>query len=416
MKTKLTVILLAGGRSQRFWPLEEKNLFPFFGTPLLIYQIKRYGLYLRRKSVEPNFIVVTNEQNYNEIVNLISKTALKKVKVVVQQLPDQSGAIIAALTSCDLSQPLLIANSNDIIKETIISDLLRKVDGKKLILTATLVKDYFPGGYLVLSPQGQLVKIWEKPPADSVPKKLKLFRFVLDYFPEAKELHQLFQENQSSDISYEDALNLLIKKIPSDYVISSFPFTSLKYPWHVLDAMNIFLDSLKQTIVKTNNIDSSAQIEGKVFIEPGVKIGSYVKIVGPCYIGKNTVVADYSLIRHSHIGSSSLVGSYSEIARSYLGNEVMLHRNYIGDSVIGNQTSLGAGTITANWRFDQLMVKSIVQGKKIETQREKLGAILGQQVKVGVGVCLMPGVKVIKQAIIKPNETVYRDILTHEKK
>jgi len=410
---KLNVVVLAGGHSTRFFPLEEKNLFEFFDIPLIVYQLKRYLVYLRRLNFKPNFVVVTNESNHPLIKQELQKHGLTGLTLVTQTLPDQSGAVISALKKIPNQEPILIVNSNDIFSETLLSDLLKKIKGSRLIFTAKKVKSYFPGGYLVRDDAGHIERIWEKPESHLVPDKLNLFKFVFDFFENKEMLSEIFDKEKESNLSYEDILNILLQTTKPDLIINDQPFTSLKYPWHVLSAMEIFLSSIKESTVKTENIDSTAQIVGNVFISEGVKIGAFTRIVGPVFIGKNTIIGDQVLIRNSHIGQNSLIGAQSEVARSYLGNQVALHRNYIGDSVLSDNVSFGANALTANWRFDEQIINSKVQEEKIETGRYKLGAIIGKSAKVGVAVSLMPGVKVAKQAQIKPGQVIFKDV-NHE--
>jgi NDP-sugar pyrophosphorylase family protein len=399
---KLNIILLAGGLSKRFWPLEEKNLITFFGIPLVIYQIRRYTHFFRKKDVEVRFFVITNEANFSQINNLIKFYKLKNIITVTQKLPDQSGAIIAALDRINNTNPILIANSNDIFSERIIIDLLNSTKDNTIVLSATPVKSYIPGGYLkIQSTTKQVERIWEKPPEEEVPTSLNLFRFVFDYFSNSTILKKVLDKKNHST-TYEDAINTLLQTEKSSYVISTDDFATLKYPWHILDAMSLFLKNIDDRIIKTTDIDPTASIIGNVYIEEGVKIGSFVKISGPVFIGKNTIIGDYVLIRDSHIGTNSIVGAHSEVARSYLANNVMLHRNYVGDSVIDDGCSLGANTVTANWRFDQQPIYSYVEETQINTNRTKLGAIIGSNCKIGVAVKIMPGAKIRKDSIVMP--------------
>ena len=406
---ELYVVLLAGGQSSRFWPLEEKNLFTFFSTPLIVYQVKRYSLFFKREKFQPHFIIVCNENNYGLIKKELTSFKLTTPQLVIQTLPDQSGAIISALKKTIKNLPILIVNNNDIFSETLITDFLKQIQANDLILTATKVKSYFPGGYLVRDEQGKIKTIVEKPDSNLVPQPYNLFRFVFDYFSDKQALAKALDKQ---DLSYEEAINSLLTRYETALVLNDLPFTSLKYPWHVLEATQIFLNNIKNSVVKTQEFDSSTQIVGNVFINEGVKIGSYTKIVGPTYIGKNTIIGDNCLVRNSHIGENCLIGAHSEVARSYLGNQVLLHRNYIGDSVLSEQTSFGANAVTANYRFDEQKIQSIAKGEaeKVNTNLYKFGTITGSKVKVGVGACLMPGVKIQKNSLVSPNETLYKDI------
>lgn len=407
---ELSVIVLAGGHSSRFWPLEEKNLFNFFGVPLIVYQLRRYSHFLKQSGIKAKFVVITNESNHNLIKNSLAGSEGLSYKLVAQSLPNQYGAVIAGLREVPGKNPVLIINSNDVFTEKLIHQMIAKMNSSSVVLCGTPVEQYFPGGYLMLDAEKKQVrKIWEKPPEKEVPTNLSLLRLVLDFFPDPKELLEVMPKVSKTE-SYEDAINELLAQKKAEYSIYLGKFTSLKYPWHVLDAMDLFLSNIKENTIKTSNIDSTAQIVGPVYIEEGVKIGSYAKIVGPAFIGKNTVVADFVLIRSSHIGEECMVGSFSEVARSYLENRVMLHRNYVGDSILASGVTCGAGAITANWRFDHETVKSPVNGVSVNSYRPKLGAIIGANTAVGVGTCIMPGVKVEKKSKLLPNSTVMKDV------
>ena len=135
-----------------------------------------------------------------------------------------------------------------------------------------------------------------------------------------------------------------------------------------------------------------------------------MKIVGPCYIGDDSVIGDYSLIRESQIGENCLIGSYTEIARSHIGNGVFLHRNYIGDSVLSDEVMIGAGGVTANFRFNERTVASMINDEKIDTNLSKLGALVGRLSKLGVNTTILPGIKIGKNCLVGPNETVRYDL------
>jgi bifunctional UDP-N-acetylglucosamine pyrophosphorylase/glucosamine-1-phosphate N-acetyltransferase len=86
------------------------------------------------------------------------------------------------------------------------------------------------------------------------------------------------------------------------------------------------------------------------------------------------------------------------------------HLSYVGDSVLGEKCNLGAGTITANYRLDAGNVKMTVKDKVVDSERRKLGAILGDYVKSGINALFMPGVKIGANAWVGPNVVVERDL------
>ena len=91
------------------------------------------------------------------------------------------------------------------------------------------------------------------------------------------------------------------------------------------------------------------------------------------------------------------------------------HLSYVGDSILGQGSSLGAGTITANLRFDDSGVPSEVRGHRTDSQRRKLGAILGDGVRTGINVSIFPGVKIGAGAWIWPGVAVSRDVVAGER-
>ena len=270
---------------------------------------------------------------------------------------------------------------------------LQKRQGKKTLFLAKVVNEYFPGGYLLIK-GNKLIGIEEKPDPKKVPSnKIKL---VCDYFFDFDSLINFLKKIKAErDDCYEVSLNNIFKENKgSDYIDYTGYWHALKYPWDVLPMMNFFLQSQKNKIVLGKN----------------VKIGKYTKIEGPVFIGDDTILGDYTLIRASHIGHNCLIGGYSEVTRSYLSHHVFLHRNYIGDSILGREVLLGAGACCANFRFDKKPIKSMINGKRVSTGREKMGAIIGEKCKIGVSSILLPGVKIGKKTFIGPGEVIGEDI------
>jgi bifunctional UDP-N-acetylglucosamine pyrophosphorylase/glucosamine-1-phosphate N-acetyltransferase len=150
--------------------------------------------------------------------------------------------------------------------------------------------------------------------------------------------------------------------------------------------------------------------------EPGVFVGNNVRIfpgshvVAPALLGPRSIVGHNALVRGSIVGPGAVVGFGSEIARSYLGAEVELHHNYVGDSVLDRGSSMGYGATTANYRIDGRTVPSIVGATRIDSERMKLGLMLGAGTKVGVNTSTMPGVKIGAKALIGPMIRVTKDV------
>lgn len=398
MRKIKNIVILAGGDSTRFWPLKNKNLYSFAGTPLIKFQADRL------KEHCENLIIVANKKNAEDIKKICS------FKVVVQKdnLPGQAGAIMSVKNLID--GEILIVNANDIFNLKILSQFNTKLDeGAEIILLAKKVTDYFPGGYLKLE-NNKVVNIVEKPDPQKIPSDV--VRLVVDYFKNFRELVDvLFSIESKNDDLYEEGINVLIKKKNTDYILYKNYWYSLKYPWQVLQLMNFFLSKLKKReILNSSNLSKKAEIVGSVKFGENVKVGDFTKIVGPCFIDDDTTIGDYCLIRKSHIGKNCIIGGFCEVARSYLADNISLHRNYVGDSVLDNKVELGAQAAIANFRFDRKTVKSQIGEKKIDTNMVKLGAIIGEGSKLGVNMTTLPGVKIGRNSLIVPGEVVIDDI------
>ncbi|MDH7476725.1 MAG: sugar phosphate nucleotidyltransferase [Microgenomates group bacterium] len=402
MKKIKNILILAGGDSTRFWPLNQKIFYPFLGRPLIGYLINE----IKKFAIKISVVINPKDEKF-------FKTFFQKdIEIIIQK--EFASGMASAVKSCEkkISGETLILNANDIFNFNVLNEFISQIRLKKsnIFLLAKKIKTYFPGGYLKLKDK-KIIGIIEKPPEDKTPSDL--VKLTFDYFANLNEfINQINQLPIKKDDVYEKALTRLIQKNTSiEFFLYKDYWFTLKYPWHTLSMMAFFLSSMKKSLIhSTAKISSSAKISGPVYIGKNVKVGDFSKIVGPCYIDDEVTIGDFCLIRESQIGKKSLIGSFSEVARSYLGEEVSLHQNYIGDSVLDNHVEFGAKAVTANFRFDKKEVKSLINNTKISSQRLKLGAIIGQKSKVGVNSSLFPGVKIGQQSLIAPGEIVKNDL------
>jgi len=105
-----------------------------------------------------------------------------------------------------------------------------------------------------------------------------------------------------------------------------------------------------------------------------------------------------------------VIGAQSEVARSILMTKSTIHRGYVGDSIIGSNSKLGAGFLTANKRFDRKAIPVEVKGKLVDSGRRALGVIMGENVQVGTLVNTMPGKCIGSNTLIFPGSIIYQNI------
>jgi len=389
-------VLLCGGIGKRMFPLmEDKSLFLFLGKTLLEHQMEIAGSAGIRK-----FVIIAGPHNIETI-----RAIAGKAEIVIQKEPKGMADALLGAKDLLLGREVIIINPNDIIEASAYEKVL-KIDASSCILGCE-VKDYFPGGYLVT--EGDVVKgIMEKPGRGNEPSNL--VNIVVHLHRDTAKLFTALENARSSrDDIYETALSALAKSGSIKVAHYNGAWIPIKYPWHLLVAMNYFLSKAKRRIDASAKISEKAVVEGNVIIDENVRVLENAVIRGPCYIGKNSVVGNGTLVRNAHIGDNCVVGFGTEIKNSYIGSNCWFHSNYIGDSVIDNNCSFGAGTVTANFRFDEKNINVDVN-EAIDTGLDKFGTIVGHSSKIGINVSIMPGIKIGPNSVVGPHVNLTKDL------
>ncbi|MEM3192346.1 MAG: sugar phosphate nucleotidyltransferase, partial [Candidatus Parvarchaeota archaeon] len=187
-------------------------------------------------------------------------------------------------------------------------------------------------------------------------------------------------------------------------------WSDIGYPWEILNATEEKIKGIKRRI---EGKLEKASIHGEVIIGKGTTVKSGTYIEGPVMIGSGCEIGPNAYIRGGTvIGNNCKVGNGCEIKNSVIMDRTKVpHLSYVGDSVIDEDCNLGAGTITANLRFDRKPVKVLVKGKVEDSNRVKLGAFIGKGVQTGVNVSINPGMIISPGARIMPGETVRRNVI-----
>lgn len=181
-------------------------------------------------------------------------------------------------------------------------------------------------------------------------------------------------------------------------------FEGVTYPWEVLPKIEEFIISLGKTLDK-NEYEEKGE---NIWIAKSAKVAPTAYIAGPAIIGKNAEIRHCAFIRGKAIvGEGAVVGNSTELKNVILFNKVQVpHYNYVGDSILGYKSHMGAGSITSNVKSDKKLV-IVKNGKKqIETGLKKFGAMLGDEVEVGCGSVLNPGTVIGKHTNIYPLSSV----------
>jgi bifunctional UDP-N-acetylglucosamine pyrophosphorylase/glucosamine-1-phosphate N-acetyltransferase len=400
------VLVLAGGVSSRMWPLRDKLLMPFGPRSLLERHLQTLG------SLGCERIVIVARPEDAERMRALGAGIPGDVRVVVQaEAKGMADAVLCARQVLEAfgEGPLYVTQAHDVVEQRLHGEMLRHAGqgGWAGLIAGARVREYFPGGYMTL--QGdRVMSIVEKPGPGNEPSDL--VTLVAHVHASWLALMQTlaYESAHGGDDVYERALSSLMET--SDYSVHVYDgrWQGLKYPWHVLDVMDLLLE------LWTAGVESPGygyeQREDGVFMAPDVRVFPGAHVVAPALIGPGCVIGHNALVRGSLVGAGSVVGFGSEVARSYLAGEVELHHNYVGDSVFDHGTSMGFGATTANYRIDGRTVPSVVGGERLDSGRMKLGLMLGAGTKIGVNTSTMPGVKIGAGALIGPSIKVVRDV------
>ncbi len=176
-------------------------------------------------------------------------------------------------------------------------------------------------------------------------------------------------------------------------------FTGKTYPWEVLPVIKekIF------DIIKALDMNVYEDRGDNVYVAKSAKVYNNATIIGPAIIGERTEVRPGAFIRgNAIVGNDCVVGNSTELKNVILFNHVQVpHYNYVGDSILGFYSHMGAGSITSNVKSDKTLVVVKCDGEAIETGLKKFGAMLGDYVEVGCNSVLNPG------TVIGHNTNIY---------
>ena len=177
-------------------------------------------------------------------------------------------------------------------------------------------------------------------------------------------------------------------------------FEGAVYPWELLPKISNFIVKLGEKLPK----DKFTQVTEQIWIANSAKVAPTACINGPAIIDEEAEIRHCAFIRgNAIVGKGAVVGNSTELKNVILFNKVQVpHYNYVGDSILGFKSHMGAGTITSNVKSDKTLVVVKNGEKKIETGLKKFGAMLGDHVEVGCNSVLNPGTVIGRNSNIYP--------------
>lgn len=309
-------------------------------------------------------------------------------------------------------EAFLVVNGDLFLDVSAVARVLQHfADGEVSVLAAVPVADPSRYGVIILKAD-HVATIVEKPPP-SAGALGNLINAGIYVFP--RTVFDAIDETPVSprgELELTDTIRLLVKRgVPiKSVVIDSNSWLDIGMPWDLLEANRRAL--LNTDLMIEGDVEDGAHLHGPVGVSGGARIRSGAYIEGPTFIGVDSDIGPNCYVRaFTSIGNNVHVGNACEVKNSVILDGARIgHLSYIGDSVIGESCNVGAGTITANLRFDGAPIQMDVKGERVDSGLRKLGAIVGDHVETGIGVRLMPGVKIGARSWIGPNIVLYKDV------
>jgi UDP-N-acetylglucosamine diphosphorylase / glucose-1-phosphate thymidylyltransferase / UDP-N-acetylgalactosamine diphosphorylase / glucosamine-1-phosphate N-acetyltransferase / galactosamine-1-phosphate N-acetyltransferase len=392
-------VILAAGENSRFIPFEtriyQKCNFSLTGKPIILQTVKS----LYRLGIKEIIIIVSPHEE--EIQKSLSNLRFKDLKIHYRVQKKPLGMANALLTAKDLlKERFIVLNPQQINIHEHLS-LLKKTEN---ISSDTIIlfsrKTVEPQKYGILGLKGQrVISVTEKP------KNLKGLsdQRILGIYILNLKFVGFMSKLGTAENQLESALNDYSKGNQVIAVKSNYSALSLKYAWDLFPIAEYLLSGFPKNpkVHKNAHVHRTALISGPVIIEEGAQIFEYSLIQGPCYIGKNSVVGSYCKVRKGSILEEGVeVQNNSDIKHSIIDANTHIHSGFVGDSIIGKNCGIGAGFITANRRLDRNYINIKIRDNFVDVGNSYFGALIGDNVKIGILCGTNPGV------IIHSNKTI----------
>ena len=398
-------VILAAGKGERLRPLTDdrpKVILKVANRPIIEYVMENLYPFV------DEFVVVVRYRKEKLIETLGDEFGGKPI-TYVEQLPGEGTAKAIESVRRNVDEEFIVVNGDIYFEEKAVRELVSAFRREEADV-AMVVKHFDDLSHFgkVEIEKGKVTKVLEKP--GKVPGYANLgiyaFRSKVFGFIEKTGL------SERGEYEITDTINLMID---AGLKVIAVPYdgywNDIGRPWDLLE-LNEYLLKTKLKHEIRGTVEEGATIIPPVEIGEGTVVRSGAYIVGPVKIGRNSRIGPNCFIRpYTSIGDNCHIGNAVEVKNSIImDNSNAPHLNYVGDSIIGENTNLGAGTITANLRHDRGNVKVEIKGKLEDSGRHKLGAIIGHNVKVGINVSIYPGRKIGSNSFIGPGVIVDRNV------
>ena len=391
----IQAVIMAAGKSTRTWPLTLTKPKPLL--KVMNKEIIKHNLDALQGLVNEVIVIVgfKKEMIIEEIGHKYGKL---KIRYAEQKTQLGTGHALKYVEKL-IRNKFIVIGGDDIFSRKDIKACLRH----KHAVLGCKVED--PGRFGVFVVKGKEVKKIVEKPKKFISDIANTGLYVFD-----KSVFEFkLRKSQRGEYEIVDYINELVKKERVVCEKVKGHWLSVGYPWDLIEANSVLVSEIKNDI--KGKVEKNVIVKGKLKVGKGTEVLSGTHIKGNVIIGENCLIGPNCYLRgNTSIGNGCHIGQAVEIKNSVImDNAKVPHLSYIGDSVIGENSNLGAGTITANLKHDNKNVKSVVKGKIVDTGRKKLGTIIADNVHTGINTTIYPGRKIWPGVSTLPSEIIDKD-------
>ena len=394
-------VVLAAGQGTRMRPLTDrrpKPLLPAAGRPLVEHVLDACI------DVVDEFVVVIGYRGTDVIERL--GDAYRGAPISYVEQADPAGTAHAIEQARDVVDDRFVVLNGDVLVDPALPEALAATEGTAVATTP--VEDPRSYGVVSVGDDGSMESIVEKP-ADPPTNLANVGCYAFD--PAVFEYIDRTEKSERGEYEVTDTLDLLLADGHDVSVVEyEGRWLDVGRPWELLAANELLLADVERDV--RGEVAAGARLDGAVVVAEDATVRDGVHIEGPALIMSGADVGPNAYVRGATVvGPDAHVGNAVEVKNSILMSDAAVpHLSYVGDSVLGRDVNLGAGTKVANLRHDDASVEMTVKGERVDTGRRKLGVVLGDGVKTGINVSLNAGVKIASGAGIEPGGIVMRDV------
>ena len=397
-------VILAAGKGTRLEPLTEdtpKCMLPLAGKPILEHVLKA----VRKAGIREVVLVVGyREEKIEEYFGDGSDFGVR-IEYVSQK---QQLGTAHAIDMVELNEDFLVLNGDTLISSECIDSVL-SAHSADPAATLGLKKVEEPSNYGVVRLQGsRVVEIIEKP-KKYVSNLANAGIYV--FSPKIFKAIEKTKKSERGECEITSSIRILIDEGEAVRGVRiKGLWSDIGNPWNYLDSNQEMLNRMEERI--WGEIEEFVKCRGKLYLgkKSVIKSGSYIE--GPVYIGDNAIVGPNAYLRSfTSVGNDCKIGSAVEVKNSIIMDCTNVpHLSYVGDSIIGKNCNIGAGTLVGNLRLDEKNVKMRIRNELKDTGRKKFGCVIGNNVRLGINVMINAGRKIGSNSLIGPGVIVYDDI------